>query len=234
MKTEFPINKSIENQILCEDNHLIIVNKLPSQIVQGDKTGDEPLSEILKKYIKEKYNKPGEVFLGVVHRLDRPVSGIVLFARTSKVLSRMNEMMKKREIKKIYWAVVKNPPPEISGHLIHYLIRNEKMNKSFVVSEEKTGSQKAELVYSLLENSNNYHLLEIELLTGRHHQIRVQLAHIGCPIKGDMKYGFPRSNSDGSIHLHARRIELVHPVKKEPILIEAKPPDDSLWNHFLY
>ncbi len=232
MKTEFPINESIERQILYQDNHLIIFNKLPSQIVQGDKTGDEPISEILKKYIKEKYNKPGEVFLGVVHRLDRPVSGVVLFARTSKALSRLNEMLKTREIKKIYWAVVKNPPPEKSGHLIHYIYRDEKKNKSFIVSENRKDAKKAELIYHLLKSSDNYHLLEIELLTGRHHQIRAQLAHIGCPVKGDLKYGFPRSNPDASIHLHSRRIEFLHPVKKEQVAIEAPPPDDPLWNYF--
>jgi 23S rRNA pseudouridine1911/1915/1917 synthase len=232
MKTEFPINESIERQILYQDNHIIILNKLPSQIVQGDKTGDEPLSEILKKYIKEKYNKPGEVFLGVVHRLDRPVSGIVLFARTSKALSRLNEMLKERTIKKIYWAVVKNPPPEKTGHLIHYLFRDEKKNKSFIVSENRKDAKKAELIFHLLKSSDNYHLLEIELLTGRHHQIRAQLAHIGCPVKGDLKYGFPRTNPDASIHLHSRRIEFLHPVKKEHLAIEAPPPDDPLWNYF--
>jgi 23S rRNA pseudouridine1911/1915/1917 synthase len=232
MKTEFPINESIERQILYQDNHIIILNKLPSQIVQGDKTGDEPLSEILKKYIKEKYNKPGEVFLGVVHRLDRPVSGVVLFARTSKALSRLNEMLKTREIKKIYWAVVKNPPPEKTGHLINYLHRDEKKNKSFIVSENRKDAKKAELIYHLLKSSDNYHLLEIELLTGRHHQIRAQLAHIGCPVKGDLKYGFPRTNPDASIHLHSRRIEFLHPVKKEQVAIEAPPPDDPLWNYF--
>jgi 23S rRNA pseudouridine1911/1915/1917 synthase len=232
MKTEFPINESIERQILYQDNHLIIVNKLPSQIVQGDKTGDEPLSEILKKYIKEKYNKPGEVFLGVVHRLDRPVSGVVLFARTSKALSRLNEMLKEREIKKIYWAVIKNPPPEKTGHLIHYLHRDEKKNKSFIVSENRKDAKKAELIYHLMKSSDNYHLLEIELLTGRHHQIRAQLAQIGCPVKGDLKYGFPRTNPDASIHLHSCRIEFLHPVKKEQLAIEAPPPDDPLWDYF--
>jgi len=232
MKTEFPIKESIERQILYQDNHIIILNKLPSQIVQGDKTGDEPLSEILKKYIKEKYHKPGEVFLGVVHRLDRPVSGVVLFARTSKALSRLNEMLKERTIKKIYWAVVKNQPPEKSGHLIHYLFRDEKKNKSFIVSENRKDAKKAELIYHLLKSSDNYHLLEIELLTGRHHQIRAQLAHIGCPIKGDLKYGFPRTNPDASIHLHSRRIEFLHPVKKEQVAIEAAPPDEPLWNYF--
>jgi 23S rRNA pseudouridine1911/1915/1917 synthase len=222
----------LPKHILFEDNHLIIINKLPSQIVQGDKTGDEPLSDKVKKYIKEKYNKPGEVFLGVVHRLDRPVSGIVLFARTSKALSRLNEMLKTREIKKTYWAIVKNLPLEKSGHLIHYIYRDEKKNKSFIVSEKRKDAKKAELIYCLLKSSDNYNLLEIELLTGRHHQIRVQLAHIGCPIKGDLKYGFPRSNPDASIHLHSRRIEFIHPVKGEQVVIEADPPKDPLWDFF--
>ncbi|MBM3435936.1 MAG: RNA pseudouridine synthase [Bacteroidetes bacterium] len=218
--------------ILFEDNHLIVVNKQPSQIVQGDKTGDEPLSESIKKYLKDKYHKPGEVFLGVVHRLDRPVSGIVIFARTSKALSRLNEMLKNREIRKIYWAVVKNLPPEKSAHLIHYIYRDEEKNKSFIVAGNRKGSQKAGLIYNLLGSSDKYHLLEVELLTGRHHQIRAQLAHIGCPIKGDLKYGFPRSNPDGSISLHSRKIEFMHPVKKELVAIEAVPPKDSLWDYF--
>jgi 23S rRNA pseudouridine1911/1915/1917 synthase len=220
------------SNILYEDNHLIIVNKLPSQIVQGDKTGDRPLSEIVKQYIKEKYHKPGEVFLGVVHRLDRPVSGIVLFARTSKALSRLNEMLKEHEIKKIYWAIVKNPPVEKSGHLIHYIYRDEKKNKSFIVTDKRKDAKKAELIYRLLQSSDKYHLIEIELLTGRHHQIRAQLAHIGCPVKGDLKYGFPRTNPDASIHLHARRLEFIHPVKNETIVIIADPPKDPLWDYF--
>jgi 23S rRNA pseudouridine1911/1915/1917 synthase len=223
---------TIANQILFEDNHLIIVNKLPSQIVQGDKTGDEPLSDKLKNYIKEKYNKPGNVFLGVVHRLDRPVGGVVIFARTSKALARMNDQLKNREIKKIYWAVVKNPPPEKSGHLIHYLIRDSKKNKSFVIDREKPGAKKAELIYNFAQSSDQYHLLVIELLTGRHHQIRAQLAHIGCPIKGDIKYGFDRTNPDGSIHLFARTVEFIHPVSKEIIKISAQPPRDPLWDYF--
>ena len=219
-------------QILFEDNHLIIVNKFPSQIVQGDKTGDEPLSEQIKKYLKKKYDKPGNVFCGVVHRLDRPVSGALIFARTSKALARMNEQIKNREIKKIYWAVVKNPPPDQNGHLIHYIYRDQKKNKSFIVSENKKGAKRAELIYIYLKNSDKYHLLEIELLTGRHHQIRAQLAYIGCPIKGDVKYGFPRTNEDASIHLHARSIEFLHPVKKEQIIIEAPLPFDPLWKYF--
>ncbi len=223
---------SIVNQVLYEDNHIIILNKKPSQIVQGDKTGDEPLSEKVKKYLKEKYNKPGDVFLGVVHRLDRPVSGVVIFARTSKALSRLTAMFKAREIKKIYWAVVKNPPREKSGHLIHYIYRDTKRNKSIIVPEHSKDVQKAELIYRQIDSSDRYYLLEIELLTGRHHQIRAQLAHIGCPVKGDIKYGFDRTNADASIHLHARRVEFIHPVKNEQVIIEADPPDDVLWNSF--
>lgn len=221
-----------EKQILYEDNHLIIINKYPSQIVQADKTGDEALSEQIKRYLKIKYDKPGNVFCGVLHRLDRPVGGALIFARTSKSLARMNEQIKNREIKKTYWAVVKNPPPDQTGHLIHYINRNQKINKSFIVSEQTKGAKKAELVYTYLQNSEKYHLLEIELLTGRHHQIRAQLAFIGCPIKGDVKYGFPRTNPDASIHLFARKLEFLHPVKKEKIIIEAPLPDDALWNCF--
>ncbi len=222
----------MKDRIIYEDNHIIIVNKLPSQIVQGDKTGDEPLSEKVKKYIKKKYNKSGEVFLGVVHRLDRPVSGLVIFARTSKALARLNNMLKEREIKKFYWAVVKELPPEEKGHLVHYLYRNTKKNKSFVSVKERENSKKAELIYRHILSSDKYHLLEIELLTGRHHQIRAQLASIGCPIKGDIKYGYPRTNKNASIHLHARRIEFIHPVKKEKMTFIAPPPDDPLWEYF--
>ena len=222
----------MKDRIIYEDNHIIIVNKLPSQIVQGDKTGDEPLSEKVKKYIKKKYNKPGEVFLGVVHRLDRPVSGLVIFARTSKALARLNNMLKERMIKKFYWAVVKELPPEEKGHLVHYLYRNTKKNKSFVSVKERENSKKAELIYRHISSSDKYHLLEIELLTGRHHQIRAQLASIGCPIKGDIKYGYPRTNKNASIHLHARRIEFIHPVKKEKMTFVAPPPDDPLWEYF--
>jgi 23S rRNA pseudouridine1911/1915/1917 synthase len=226
------INFDPDKQILYEDNHLIIINKCPSQIVQGDKTGDEPLSEQIRDYLKKKYHKPGNVFCGVVHRLDRPVSGALIFARTSKALARMNEQIKNREIKKIYWAIVKDPPPDQKGHLIHYITRNPKKNKSFIVPEKNPGAKKAELVYTYLQHSEKYHLLEIELLTGRHHQIRAQLAHIGCPIKGDVKYGFPRTNPNASIHLHARKIVFVHPVKKEKIIIESPLPVDPLWNYF--
>ncbi len=219
-------------QILYEDNHLIIVNKACSEIVQGDKTGDESLIDKLKAYIKEKYNKPGEVFLGLVHRLDRPTSGIVIFARTSKALSRMNQIFKDKNIKKIYWAVVDKPPPQESGYLEHYLLKNQKQNKSYAYERQKANTKKASLSYSLKGRTNRYYLLEVELHTGRHHQIRAQLAKIGLHIKGDLKYGFPRSNPDGGIHLHARMVEFVHPVKKELLKIVAEPPEDVLWNEF--
>jgi 23S rRNA pseudouridine1911/1915/1917 synthase len=220
-------------QILYEDNHIIAVNKRPSDIVQGDKTGDITLGDKVKAYIKTRYYKPGDVFLGVVHRLDRPVSGVILFARTSKSLARLNQMLKDHQINKTYWAVVKNPPLHDEGHLIHYLIRNEAKNKSFVSELQVKGAQKAELTYKLLAKSDKYYLLEVRLLTGRHHQIRVQLSNIGSPIKGDLKYGFPRSNPDGSIHLHARCITFMHPVKKTAIEIIADPPSDSVWDFFL-
>jgi 23S rRNA pseudouridine1911/1915/1917 synthase len=223
---------SIGNDILFEDNHLIIFNKQPSQIVQGDKTGDAPLSDLLKAFIKERDHKPGNVFLGVVHRIDRPVSGVVIFAKTSKALTRLNEMIKAGQIHKTYWAVVKNQPPEESGHLLHYLKKNEEKNKSFAYDKEVSGSRKAELTYRLIGTSQHYFLLEVNLLTGRHHQIRTQLSKIGCPIKGDLKYGFDRSNPDGSIHLHARQIEFMHPVSKEEIHVVADPPDDKLWASF--
>ncbi len=223
----------IGNNILFEDNHLIIINKQPSQIIQGDKTGDTPLSDLLKAFIKERDHKPGNVFLGVVHRIDRPVSGAVIFAKTSKALTRLNEMIKEGQIHKTYWAVVKNQPPEESGHLLHYLKKNEEKNKSFSYDKEVSGSRKAELTYRLIGHSQNYFLLEVILLTGRHHQIRSQLSKIGCPVKGDLKYGFDRSNPDGSIHLHARQIEFIHPVSKEEICVVADPPDDRLWDAFL-
>lgn len=223
---------SIESRILYEDNHILVVNKLPSEIVQGDKTGDQPLSELLKSYIKIKYNKPGEVFLGVVHRIDRPVSGAVIFARTSKSLSRLNELLKAGKINKTYWAVVKKMPPKESDRLVSHLRRDEARNKSFVEPESSSRTQTAELIYRVIGKSKDYCLLEIDLITGRHHQIRAQLSHIGCPIRGDLKYGYPRSNPDGSIHLHARTISFTHPVKQSPLLITAPPPDDILWNHF--
>ncbi|MEI6433282.1 MAG: RNA pseudouridine synthase [Bacteroidota bacterium] len=224
---------NIDQDILYEDNHLIIINKRPSDIVQGDKTGDSPLSEVVKAYIKEKYNKPGEVFLGVVHRLDRPVSGALIFARTSKALTRLNIMLRDGEIHKTYWAIVKNKPTNASGHLVNYLTRNERQNKSFVYNQSITGAQKAELKYKVIDRSEQYYLLEIELITGRHHQIRAQLAAIGCSIKGDLKYGYPRSNPGGFIHLHARKIEFLHPVQKNTMIITADPPDDKLWQYFL-
>ena len=218
--------------VLYEDNHIIIVNKTASEIVQGDKTGDTPLSEIIKQYLKEKYQKPGNVFIGVTHRLDRPVSGLVVFAKTSKALGRLNEMFRVGEVKKTYWAIVKNMPPEPEGELVHYLVRNEKQNKSYAYDSEKPGSKKAILHYRLIGRSDNYCLLEVDLKTGRHHQIRCQLAKMGCPIRGDLKYGFPRSNPDGSICLHARRVRFVHPVSKELIEVVAPVPDSNLWHAF--
>jgi 23S rRNA pseudouridine1911/1915/1917 synthase len=210
--------------VVYEDNHIIIVNKTASEIVQGDKTGDTPLSETVKQYLKEKYQKPGNVFVGVTRRLDRPVSGLVLFAKTSKALSRLNEMFKCGDVQKTYWAVVKNRPPQEEGTLSHWLLRNEKQNKSYAYDKEKPGSKHALLDYRLIAASDNYYLLEVNLKTGRHHQIRCQLSKMGCPIKGDLKYGFARSNPDGSICLHARRIAFVHPVSKENITIEAPLP----------
>jgi 23S rRNA pseudouridine1911/1915/1917 synthase len=221
-------------EILFEDNHIIAVNKNSSDLVQGDKTGDVPLSEKVKAYIKNKFNKPGAVYLGVTHRLDRPVSGVVLFARTSKSLTRLNEMFSNKAVKKTYWAIVKNKPEKDQATLKHFLVRDQKKNKSFAYDKETKDSKLAVLSYKLIANADNYYLLEVDLQTGRHHQIRCQLAKIGCPIKGDLKYGFPRSNPDGGISLHARRIDFIHPVKKEEISIIAKPPDDSLWNYFLH
>ncbi|MBA4744147.1 MAG: RluA family pseudouridine synthase [Muricauda sp.] len=217
-------------QVLYEDNHLIVVNKRVGDIVQGDKTGDDPLSEVVKQYLKEKYNKPGNVYLGVVHRLDRPTSGIVLFAKTSKALPRLNKMFAQGETKKMYWAVVKNAPPQESGTLVHWLVRNPKQNKSYAHNKEVPNSKKAELDYKIIKKLDNYFLLEIDLKTGRHHQIRAQLAAIGCTIKGDLKYGADRSNKDGGIHLHARSLEIVHPVQKEPMSFLAPPPEDPVWS----
>ena len=218
--------------VVYEDNHLIIVNKRPSEIVQGDKTGDEPLSDTLKRYLKEKYAKPGNVFLGVTHRLDRPVSGLVVCAKTSKALSRLNEMFRAGEVKKTYWAIVKNCPPQEEGELVHYLVRNERQNKSYAYDKEVKGAKKAVLHYRLIGRSDNYYLLEVDLKTGRHHQIRCQLAKMGCPIKGDLKYGFPRSNPDGSICLHARCVRFVHPVSKEQVEVVAPVPEDNGWSFF--
>ncbi len=218
--------------VLYEDNHIIVVNKAPSEIVQGDKTGDKPLSEMVKEYLKEKYNKPGNVFCGVTHRLDRPTSGVVVFARTSKALSRLNDMFRDGEVDKTYWAVVKNKPPKMEDTLIHYLIKNEQNNKSTAHDREKPHTKKAVLHYRLIHASQNYFLLEIALETGRHHQIRCQLAKIGCPIKGDLKYGAERSNPDGSISLHARSITFIHPVSGEQIKVIAPVPDEKLWTAF--
>lgn len=224
-----------ENQILFEDNHIIIINKKAGQLVQGDKTGDISLLDEVKSYIKLKYSKPGNVFAGLVHRIDRPTSGIVIFAKTSKALTRLTEMIKKREIKKTYWAVVKkNEIPE-KQRLVHYLKKNEKNNKAIIYNtlSAQSGSKEAILTYKIIKKSDHYLLLEIDLETGRHHQIRAQLSAIKCPIKGDLKYGADRSNSDGSIHLLARKIEFIHPIKKEKIVLEAPVPEnDNLWKSF--
>ena len=218
--------------VVYEDNHIILVNKASSEIVQGDKTGDTPLSETVKEYIKKKYHKPGNVFLGVTHRLDRPVSGLVLFARTSKALSRLNEMFKTKDIKKTCGAIGKDQPPAPAGELVHWLVRNEKQNKSYAYDREVKDSKKAILDYKVIGRSEHYYLLEINLQTGRHHQIRCQLAKMGCPIKGDLKYGAQRSNPDGSICLHARKIEFIHPVSKEMMSFEAPVPESVLWKSF--
>lgn len=218
--------------ILYEDNHLIAVFKNPSDLVQGDKTGDTTLDDEVKKYLAEKYGKPGDVFLGVVHRLDRPVSGVVLFARTSKALRRMNELFRKQEVKKTYLAVVKERPPAEEQTLIHFLKKNEKQNKTYVYDKEVKGSLRSTLTYRIAGRSERYFLLEIDLHSGRHHQIRAQLSKIGCPVKGDLKYGAQRSNEDGSICLHARRIEFIHPVRKTPVSITAPIPDHDVWKLF--
>lgn len=221
-------SKNIE--ILFEDNHIIVINKKTGDLVQGDKTGDPPLSDILKEYIKVKYNKPGNVYLGVVHRLDRPTTGIVIFAKTSKALERLNKMLREKTINKTYWAVVKNIPSKSSDTLINYLRKNPKNNKATVFNKETDDTKKAILHYKTIKSLDNYHLLEIDLETGRHHQIRAQLSNINCPIKGDLKYGFDRSNKDAGIHLHARKINFIHPVSKEPIEIIAPTPKDPIWN----
>lgn len=224
--------KQLQQQVIFEDNHLLGVNKLPSQIVQGDKTGDVPLSDLYKEYLKEKYNKPGNVFCGVIHRLDRPVSGVVLFAKTSKALSRMNEQFRDRNIQKTYWAIVRGTPKEEVGNLVHYLRKNEKENRSYVVLENTKGGLKAELSYKVLNKGDNYSLLEIKPITGRHHQIRVQLGAIGCTIVGDVKYGDKRGNDDKSICLHARQLAFMHPIQKEQIIITATAPNQKYWNIF--
>lgn len=221
-------------QVVYEDNHIIIVYKESGEIVQGDKTGDTPLAETVKAYIKEKYAKPGAVFLGVVHRLDRPVCGLVVFARTSKALSRLNDMFRKGEVHKTYWALVQNQPALPEGTLEHWLTRNEKQNKSYAYPHEVPGSKKAILKYRLIGQSERYYLLEINLLTGRHHQIRCQLSAMGCPIKGDLKYGSKRSNADGSISLLSHRIDFIHPVSKEHIVVESPLPVDNIWQNIKF
>jgi 23S rRNA pseudouridine1911/1915/1917 synthase len=218
--------------VVYEDNHLIIVNKSAGEIVQGDKTGDVPLSEMIKGWLKERYNKPGNVYLGVPHRLDRPTSGVVLFAKTDKALTRLNEMFRKSEVKKTYWAIVRKKDIPQEAVLTHYLVRNEKQNKSYAYDAERPGSKRAVLHYKVVAQSDRYMLLEVDLQTGRHHQIRCQLAKIGCPIKGDLKYGFDRSNPDGSISLHARRVTFVHPVSKQVVDVVAPVPHDVLWQAF--
>ena len=218
--------------IIYEDNHILVYNKQAGDIVQGDKTGDKPLSEVVKDYIKERDAKPGNVFLGVTHRIDRPTTGVVIFAKTSKALERMNELFRDGGVDKTYWAIVKKAPEKDEDLLVHHLSRNEKQNKSYVFDAPKSTTKEAKLRYKVISKSDNYSLIEVELLTGRHHQIRAQLASIGSPIKGDLKYGFPRSNPDGGICLHARKVEFIHPVKKEKITIVAPVPDDALWQYF--
>jgi len=216
-------------EVLYEDNHLIVVNKQSGDIVQGDKTGDKPLPEYIKDYLREKYNKPGNIFCGVIHRLDRPVTGIVIFAKTSKALARMNQLFRDKEIQKTYWALVENKPKEHSGRLENYLIKNQKNNKSRVCSKNTDRSLKASLNYKIIKSLDRYTLLEVKPITGRHHQIRVQLSHIGSIIKGDLKYGAKRSNKDASISLHAREIDFIHPVKKVPVRVVAPLPKDGIW-----
>lgn len=222
----------IQDQILYEDNHIIIINKLPSEIVQGDKTGDATLPDAIKAYLKEKYNKPGNVFCGVVHRLDRPTSGAVIFARTSKALERLNAQFREKETNKVYWAIVENKPANPERKLVHHLRKNESQNKSYVVDAKTNGAKEAILSYKLIQSSERYHLMEIALETGRHHQIRTQLAAIGCIIKGDVKYGAKRSNEDGSICLHARKISFIHPTTKEEITVVAPTPSEKIWSYF--
>jgi 23S rRNA pseudouridine1911/1915/1917 synthase len=225
-------NTLFEDQVLYEDNHVIVINKNASDIVQGDKTGDETLPDKIKQFLKEKYDKPGNVFCGVVHRLDRPTSGVVVFAKTSKALSRLNDQFREKETNKIYWAIVEHKPEKNIGHLENFLRKNEKQNKSYVVQDGTKEAKKAILNYKVLLSSDKYHLLEITLETGRHHQIRTQLSYIGCCIKGDVKYGAKRSNSDGSISLHARSLTFEHPTAKEQITVVAPVPNESLWQWF--
>lgn len=224
---------SLAERILFEDNHLLVVNKLPSEIVQGDKTGDEPLPERIKSFLKEKYQKPGNVFCGVVHRLDRPTSGVVVFAKTSKALERLNAQFREKETNKTYWAIVEYKPKELKGSLRDYLKKNESQNKSYVVNESTPGAKLALLHYQLLASSDRYHLLEVTIETGRHHQIRAQLSNIGCIIKGDLKYGAKRANKDASIGLHARSLRFFHPTTKEEITLIANPPADAVWDFFM-
>ncbi|MFV0500820.1 MAG: RluA family pseudouridine synthase [Bacteroidales bacterium] len=222
---------NFSKQILFEDNHILVINKYPGQIVHGDKTNDISLVDMIKDYLREKYNKQGNIYCGVVHRLDRPVSGALVFAKTEKALVRLNKMVSNREIHKTYWAITKNPPPKEKGNLVNYLKKNEEKNKSYITKDVNNGL-KAELNYTLIGKSDKYFLLSIELLSGRHHQIRVQLSAIGCPIKGDLKYGFDRNNPDGSISLHSRLLSFVHPVKKELMSFTAPTPEDKLWEYF--
>lgn len=221
-------------QVVYEDNHIIIVSKRSGEIVQGDKTGDEPLSETVKRYIKDKYQKPGNVFLGVVHRLDRPVSGLVVFAKTSKALSRLNTMFRNGDVHKTYWAIVKDTPEVQEATLTHWIVRNEKQNKSYAYDHEVKNSKKAVLKYKMIGHTDHYSLLEVNLMTGRHHQIRCQLAKMGCPIKGDLKYGAQRSNPDGSISLLSHRMAFVHPVSKQEIVLDSPLPDDPIWNNIIF
>lgn len=221
-----------ELNILYEDNHIIAINKTQHDLVQKDVTGDAALDDKIKQYFKAKYKKPGKVFLGVVHRLDRPVTGVVLFARTSKALTRLTSMFRESEMKKTYWAIVKNAPPKESDRLVQYLVRNPAQNKSYCNDQPKNGAKKALLSYQVMQRSDHYYLLEVNLETGRHHQIRAQLAHIGCPIKGDLKYGFPRSNPNGGISLHSREVSFIHPVTKEEITITAETPEGDIWGMF--
>lgn len=219
--------------ILYEDNHLIAINKKGFELVQGDSSGDEPLSEKVKEYLKKKYNKQGDVFLGLIHRIDRPVTGVILFARTSKALSRMNILFRNNEVKKTYWAIVQNLPEEEQATLKHFVIKNSKKNKSYAFPKMRPGAKEAVLSYQMISSSARYHLLEVDLKTGRHHQIRCQLAKINCPVRGDLKYGYPRSNKGGGISLHARKLSFIHPVKKEPVEIIAPiPENDNLWKEF--
>ena len=220
-------------EVIFEDNHLIAINKRNGEIVQGDKTGDIPLSDTIKDFLRIKYNKPSNIYCGVIHRIDRPVSGVVIFAKTSKALARMNQLIHDRQIKKHYWAIVKKKPLKPSDHLVHYLFKDERKNKTMVSKEPKDGYLKAELKYTYIASSESYHLLDVELITGRHHQIRAQLAAIGSPIKGDLKYGAHRPNLDASISLHAKTMSFIHPVTLQTTVIAATPPDEKMWNHFL-